>query len=364
MFTRYVIPLLAVLGLAFAVRSVVRGAQVLPAAPPVALPPQAPFDAYVSAAGIVEPSSEFIALSTPVAGVAQDVQARVGMRVARGAPLFTIESRDLEAQRLVRASELRASEQELERLRALPRVELVRVEEARVREAESLLADAQNQHALSAALSDARALSQDERDRRRFAAQSAAARLEEARAALALESAGAWSADLAVAQARIELARAALAALELELERRTVRAPLDAQVLQVNLRAGEYAAAGPLSRPLIVLGETSTLHVRVDIDENDAWRFEAGAEAIAFLRGRRERHTALQPVRVEPYVVPKRSLTGDSTERVDTRVLQVLYAFEPAQLGAYVGQQVDVFIRAQPVDAHAARGAAAIEEER
>jgi len=358
MFTRYVIPLLAVLGIVFAVRTVVQGAQVQPAAPPVVQPPRAPFESYVSAAGMVEPSSEFIALSTPVAGVAQEVQARVGSRVARGEALFTIESRDLEAQRLVRASELHASEQELARLRALPRVELVRVEEARVREAESLLADAENQHALTAALSDPRALSQDERDRRRFAAQSAAARLEEARAALALEQAGAWAADLAVAQARVDSARAALAGLELELERRTVRAPLEAEVLQVNLRPGEYAAAGPLARPLIVLGETRTLHVRVDIDENDAWRFEPGAEAIAFLRGRRERQTALTPVRVEPYVVPKRSLTGDSTERVDTRVLQVLYAFDPEQLRAYVGQQVDVFIRAQPVDAHAARAEA------
>ena len=50
---------------------------------------------------------------------------------------------------------------------------------------------------------------------------------------------------------------------------------------------------------------------------------------------------------MEPYVVPKKSLTGDSNERVDTRVLQALYRFDRKQLPIYVGQQMDVFIEAQ-----------------
>jgi HlyD family secretion protein len=54
-------------------------------------------------------------------------------------------------------------------------------------------------------------------------------------------------------------------------------------------------------------------------------------------------------VRFEPFVVPKKSLTGDTTERVDTRVLQVLYRFNRGDLPVYVGQQVDVFIEAPPV---------------
>jgi hypothetical protein len=52
---------------------------------------------------------------------------------------------------------------------------------------------------------------------------------------------------------------------------------------------------------------------------------------------------------VEPFVVPKKSLTGDSTERVDTRVLQGLYSFDPKSLPVYVGQQMDVFIEAAPI---------------
>ncbi|MGH2670462.1 MAG: efflux RND transporter periplasmic adaptor subunit, partial [bacterium] len=51
-------------------------------------------------------------------------------------------------------------------------------------------------------------------------------------------------------------------------------------------------------------------------------------------------------VRFEPLIVPKRSLTGDSTERVDTRVLQALYRFERGVLPISVGQQMDVYIDA------------------
>ncbi|MGC3967315.1 MAG: hypothetical protein QM775_08065 [Pirellulales bacterium] len=50
--------------------------------------------------------------------------------------------------------------------------------------------------------------------------------------------------------------------------------------------------------------------------------------------------------RVEPYVVPKKSLTGDNMERVDTRVLQVIYSVDTTKERLYVGQQLDVFIAA------------------
>jgi len=117
-------------------------------------------------------------------------------------------------------------------------------------------------------------------------------------------------------------------------------------VLQVNIRAGEFATAAALSTPLILFGATERLHVRVDVDENDAWRFRRDAQAVAFVRGNRELQTKLRFEWAEPYVVPKRSLTGESTERVDTRVMQAVYSFERGALPVYLGQQMDVFIEA------------------
>ncbi len=118
---------------------------------------------------------------------------------------------------------------------------------------------------------------------------------------------------------------------------------------------GEYAPAGVLSQPLILMGSVSPLHVRIDVDENDAWRVRPGANAVGFLRGNKDIHTALEFVRYEPFVVPKKSLTGESTERVDTRVFQVLYRFDPDGLPIFVGQQMDVYIDASSVDERRSR---------
>ena len=96
-----------------------------------------------------------------------------------------------------------------------------------------------------------------------------------------------------------------------------------------------------------VNGDIDNLHVRVDIDEHDIPRFSTKAPAIAKLRGNPQAEYKLTFVRVEPYVIPKRSLTGDNTERVDTRVLQVIYSLEKTDRPVFVGQQMDVFVKAQ-----------------
>jgi hypothetical protein len=82
----------------------------------------------------------------------------------------------------------------------------------------------------------------------------------------------------------------------------------------------------------LLLGDTSTLHVRVDIDENDGWRLKPGMPAKAFLRGNSGISFDLSFAYTEPYVLPKIELSGASTERVDTRVLQVVYSVRKGDL--------------------------------
>src|SRR5262249_31337976 len=149
--------------------------------------------------------------------------------------------------------------------------------------------------------------------------------------------------DLEVARAAVIEARAQIEQVTTEIERATVVAPVDGVVLQVNVRAGERVSDRD-AKPLVVLGDISTYHVRVDVDERDIARFRRGTPAKAYPRGETAHQMTMRFVRVEPYVVPKKSLTGDNTERVDTRVLQVLYAIEQTDRPVYVGQQLDVFI--------------------
>lgn len=298
MIRTYVLPFVALLGFLFAIGTVVRGAEPTPVAQPVAQPARAPFATFLAGAGIVESASENIAVGTPVSGIVTTVAVKPGDRVETGAPLFQLDTRDLDASRVVA--------------------------EARVREASAMRDRSRSQLALAESIRDPRAISAEE--------------LVNRRAALAI-------ADASLASAQAEVER-----LRIETDRRTVRALSPGRILQVKVRPGEMAQAGVLATPLVLLGDDARPRVRVDIDENDAWRFQAGAAAVAHVRGNPALSTKLRYERVEPFVVPKVSLTGQSSERVDTRVLQVIYSFDGDALPVYVGQQMDVFVEAPSGD--------------
>ncbi|MFT3686840.1 MAG: HlyD family efflux transporter periplasmic adaptor subunit [Phycisphaerales bacterium] len=358
-----VIPALAVAGVSVAVYTAAQSNKPVKPADPVASPATSPFATPVAGAGIVEASTQNIAIGTNVAGIATKVFAKVGDVVKAGDPLFQIDDRSLRAQLAVRQAELgsrkatlAAAKAKVKRDQDWPRPEQVPPLQAQVTAAEAALADANVQ--LNNAQNAAQVpgvIAAEELDKRRWAVEAAKARLAQARSELTLTTSGTWQQDLAVtaaqateAESQVQAAEANVAATQTELDRLTVKAPTDGQVLQVNIRTGEFAQAGPLTVPLMLFGATGTLHVRVDIDENDAWRVKADAKARASLRGNATLSTDLTFVRIEPYVVPKKSLTGDSSERVDTRVLQVLYSFPGNALPVYVGQQMDVFIDAGP----------------
>jgi multidrug resistance efflux pump len=356
MFRKYVIPMLAVAGLAFAIYTVRSEGQPRPVASPVAEPARSPFAAAVAGSGIIEASTQNIAVGTNIPGIVAEVFVKPGASVKAGDPLFRVDDRTLRAELASRRAAVAVAERQLARLRSMPRPEEIPPMEARVAEMSAMLEDMRSQLRIMESIADPRAVSQDELTRRRGAVSTAEARLQTARSELAQLKAGAWTADIAVAEAQLEQARAALAATETELDRLTVRASVAGEVLQVNIRVGEFAQAGPMATPLMLLGNTDVLHVRVDVDENDAWRVRPGAPAQIALRGNSGIRTGVEFVRIEPYVIPKRSLTGESTERVDTRVLQVLYRFPRGAINAYVGQLVDVHIQAEPFDPRSGTG--------
>jgi hypothetical protein len=83
---------------------------------------------------------------------------------------------------------------------------------------------------------------------------------------------------------------------------------VDGQILQLKMHLGEFAQTGVLQKPLILLGSVTPMCVRVDVDENDAWRVRSGAAATGYLRGNKDINVPLRFVRFEPYVIPKASL--------------------------------------------------------
>ncbi|HEY6248475.1 MAG TPA: biotin/lipoyl-binding protein [Candidatus Angelobacter sp.] len=310
---RWFIPVIAAFALTFGIISVVRSQPRQEATNPPVRPPESAFARNVAAVGLVETSTENIAIGSHLPGVVEKVFVTVGDPVKAGAPLFKIDHRNLRAQ-LIQAE---AGEQ---------------AAEARVSVASAALDDLRQQLKFAEDVTDPRAISAEEVTRRRSAVQTAKAKLSEA-------------------EAEVGAARAQIAMVKTELERSIVTSPIAGEVLQVKIRAGEFAVAGATATPMILLGRAKPLYLRVDVDEQEAWRVRPEANATATVRGNTGLATPLKFVRFEPFVLPKKSLTGDSSERVDTRVLQVIYRVQRDDLRLFVGQQMDVFIDAPVVSA-------------
>ena len=303
------IGLIAALWAVFAiVRTYPTRAQTNPPAPPAV----SDYHDTIAAVGLVESSTENISIGSPLAGVVAKKFVTAGQTVKAGDPLFELDVRQLRADLGVRE-------------------QAVTVARARAVVAEARIADLRRQLEFAEQVKDKRAISTEELTRRRSAVATAQAELEQTRA------------EIGAAESQVR-------AVNVDLDRSVVRAPVAGDVLQVKVRVGEYAPAAVMATPLILLGGAKPLHVRVDVDEHEAWRVRDGAPAVGHVRGNAELKAPLRFVRFEPYVVPKRSLTGDSTERVDTRVLQVIYSVEREDAQLFVGQQLDVFIDATRVN--------------
>ncbi|HEX8199471.1 MAG TPA: biotin/lipoyl-binding protein, partial [Isosphaeraceae bacterium] len=352
MISKYVLPLLAAAGVGFAIYTVVQARQVPPPTRPIVPPPVRPEFPAIAGAGLVESRRENIPIGAPTPGVVWEVFVRVGDAVKAGDPLFRLDDRAVQAERKVRLAALDAAEAQLRRLQKAPRPEDVPPVEEAVKEAEARLAAAEVTLARTEQLFRRNVAPASDYDRDRYLAAEARAALAKLKAELDRLRQGTWEEDLAVARAAVAQARSQLEATEVELTRLTVPAQTDGEILQVNVRPGQFAALAGVRRhesegALVVLGDVQRLHVRVDIDEQDLPLFTPGARAVATLKGRPEVRFPLEFVRVEPYVIPKKSLTGDNAERVDTRVLQVIYSLPSAKdrpAPVYVGQQMDVFL--------------------
>ncbi len=313
-FARQILPIAALIGVALAAYLIFSGQPDRSTAEPAEQPPKAvgqlANEPRVAGSGVVEPSSEVIDIGSALSGLVIDVLVRPGDRVAKGEVLFLVDARAARAN----LNQANAAIQEAR---------------AAIAEAGSVQKTAREQLALYRSLSDPAAVSRAEVIRAEG------------------EEAGATG-RFGSARARLAAAQSAAAAARTEIERLTVRAPISGEILAVNVHPGEFVATqgGGSSQPFMQMGETNPLHVRVDIDENEIGRVALGKPAVISPRGAAELHVNAAFVRAEPQVVPKRSLTNSAAERVDVRVLQLIYALPPSE-AFRVGQQIDAFIPAK-----------------
>lgn len=324
----HILTFIAIAGILSGIYMLILDQKAVPVSQPLVPPSVPPYTYFISGAGIVESASENIGLGTMVSAVVTKILVKKGDIVAKGTPLFTLDSRQAEADVDLRQAQVEVSKAALEQAKASLKL-------------------AEDELNLVTVLTDKRGVTKEEIITRQD--------------------------NVIIAKAGVENAETQIKASEAQLNEArvilgfyTVYAPIDCEVLQINIHPGEYAATNPLTVPanspsnptqaLMLVGNVNSYHVRVDVDENDAWRFKKNEPAVAYLRGNVQYSTELKFEYLEPYVIPKQSLTGDSSERVDTRVLQVIYSFKPNAIPVYLGQEVDVYIRAEKISPKASYG--------
>ena len=297
MFRKILFPLLALLGIAFAIFMIYWGARAPEEKPILFAPPESPYKHYVAGEGLIESLGDNTNISVPFTDLVAEVYVKAGQQVKKGQPLFKLDTRQFEADLRAALAELELAETELE--------------------------NQTKQFSFFEQLKDKSAVSQQEYIRAFYAKKEA--------------------------QERVDVARANSERIKTTIERALIKAPGDGQVLQENAKVGEFANVNPFDREhLIIFGNTDKVQIRVNVAEEDAWRVIPNAPATAYVRGNASIEIPIEFSFIEPFIVPKQSLTGSDFERVDTRVLQIVYEFDKKEYPVYVGQLLDVYIEAKP----------------
>ena len=293
--------------------------EIAQAAKPLGSP--APTAARVGAPGVVEPRDREVKVAPQVAGVVQAVHVQEGSMVHAGDPLVQLYAAN-------EAAAVQAAQAEVEGAQA----QLQKAQRgARREDVDAALADADAADARAESSNDTLqrteklfakgAATVDEMTRARFAATADGHSAAAARARHQVLANGSRAEDVAAAKATLAQAAARLLQTQVTLDRLTVRAPGDGEVLQVLVRAGEYI--NPAAGGAVTLGDTRSLRVRLDVDERDVARVSPGQAAVVRAEGYGSETFAGTVVQVGKRMGRKNVRTDEPTERLDTKILEV-----------------------------------------
>jgi len=327
--------------------------------PPVFNPAANPYAKGIYANGIIESDQTHganINIYPEVSGPITQILVAEGQQVHRGDPLLTIDDSVQRATAEQQHYQAESALAVLKELRAEPRRENLAVAAAQVENARASLKSAHDTRAKEekAYALEPKSISRDALDTARNAENIAATNLTVVERQYALLKAGAWTYDIQNQQGQYSALLKAADASAALLAKYTLRAPHDGVVLAVQTSTGSYVSPQGAydtytqgMEPLIVMGlPQDHLNVRAYIDEILVHRLPDPARMSAqmFIRGT-DIHIPLTFARIQPYVSPKIQLSDQRQERVDLRVLPVIFSFQPPRdVRLYPGQLVDVYV--------------------
>lgn len=349
------------IGLMFALVSAFMAGQQPKALPPAFKPAANPYAKGIYANGIIESvqaQGENINIYPEVAGPITRVLVAEGAKVRKGDLLLTIDDSVQRATTEQQRSQAGAAKALLDELKAEPRRETLAVAAAQVDNALATLKNTQDQLAKQeqSYTIEAKSVSRDTLDNARNAEKMAATNLEVVKRQYSLLKAGAWEYDIRSQEGQYAALTKAYSASAALLDKYSIRAPTDGVVRSIQAAVGSYASTQGAydsytqgQNPLIVMSTPDdTLQVRVYVDEILIHRLSDPAKLSAemFIRGT-DQHVPLTFTRIQPYVSPKIELADSRQERVDLRVLPLIFRFAATKaLHLYPGQLVDVYVSA------------------
>ncbi len=329
------------------------------AEPPVFNPASNPYGKGIYANGIIESlqtSGENINIYPEVSGTVIKIPVFEGEIVHRGTPLLLLDDSIQKAVVEQQEAQAEAARSLLDELRSQPRKENLEVAKAQVDYAKANLKSLHDQFDKQRKSYElnSKSVSKDALDNAENAFKVAKANLEVVQKQYDLTKAGAWIYDIKNQENQYEALLKAFAASKALLDKYLIKAPIDGVILSINAAVGSYVSAqGTYNtytggfNPVIVMGSLqSQLGVRCYIDEILIHRLPESSQIKAkmFIRGT-DISIPLEFVRVQPYVSPKIQLSDQRAERVDVRVLPVIFRFEkPKNVNLYPGQLVDVYV--------------------
>jgi HlyD family secretion protein len=327
--------------------------------PPAFNPATNPYDKGIYVDGIIESyqsNGENINIFPEVSGAVTQILVAEGAQVRKGDFLLKMDDSVQKATVEQQRSQAEAALTMLKALKAQPRKEVLEVAGSQVEAARANLKSAQDQldkQKKSYEL-DPNSVSKDTLDNAENAVRVANANLSVFEKQYELTKAGAWDYDIRNQEQQFTALSKALMASNALLGKYTIKAPSDGVILSINAAVGGFISpqGGYESytqglSPVIVMGSSEALMgVRCYIDEILIHRLPqtSGMNARMFIRGT-DINIHLEFVRIQPYVSPKIELSNQRTEKVDVRVLPVIFRFErPKNISLYPGQLVDVYI--------------------
>jgi HlyD family secretion protein len=304
---------------------------------------RSPFQTSISGVGIIEPKSGNIYIGIPFNRIVKKINVSVNEKVKKGDFLFQLDHQDLVANLQVKKKEYKKTLAHLYKLEELPLKEDLVIAQEALKKAQVALNESKVQYEMVNNLSNPRAISKQEYDKRFYKYERAVVELREQEAQFEKIKAGTPQSELTIASYEVEQAKAAVRAIESEIQRTYIKAPIDGTVLQIKIHEGEMPNSDP-EKIAMILGNIEEVYLRVSIDQYNAFILDPNVSAVAFRQGDHQTQFPLEFIHIEPFMVHKKYLTNAADEKVDTQVFEILYRIAKNDTRLFIGEQMDVYI--------------------